>query len=59
MAKTEMTREQALTTLGLEHGATAAEIDAAYKVRARQNGSLNGSEKLNRARDVLRGGEGA
>jgi hypothetical protein len=51
-----MTREEALEALGLEAGATAAEIDAAYKVRARQNGSLNGSEKLSRARDVLRGG---
>jgi|KBSSwiStaDraftv2_1062776.scaffolds.fasta_scaffold03711_10 YidC/Oxa1 family membrane protein insertase len=54
--KAQMTREEALEALGLEAGATAAEIDAAYKVRARQNGSLNGSEKLSRARDVLRGG---
>jgi YidC/Oxa1 family membrane protein insertase len=53
--KAQMTREEALEALGLEAGATAAEIDAAYKVRARQNGSLNGSEKLSRARDVLRG----
>jgi hypothetical protein len=50
-----MTREQALHTLGLEPGATAGEIEAAYKSRTRQNGSLNGSEKLSRARDVLRG----
>ena len=50
-----MTHKEALDALGLEPGATAAEIDAAYKSRARQNGSLNGSEKLNRARDVLRG----
>ena len=48
--------EEALEALGLEAGAIAAEIDAAYKTRARQNGSLNGSEKLSRARDVLRGG---
>jgi YidC/Oxa1 family membrane protein insertase len=54
--KAQMTREEALEALGLEAGATAAEIDAAYKTRARQNGSLNGSEKLSRARDVLRGG---
>jgi YidC/Oxa1 family membrane protein insertase len=50
-----MTREQALEELGLVPGATAAEIEAAYRARARQNGSLNGSEKLSRARDVLRG----
>jgi hypothetical protein len=54
--KTQMTREEALEALGLEPGATAAQIDAAYKTRARQNGSLNGSEKLSRAREVLRGG---
>jgi hypothetical protein len=54
--KTQMTREEALEALGLEPGATAAQIDAAYRTRARQNGSLNGSEKLSRARDVLRGG---
>jgi YidC/Oxa1 family membrane protein insertase len=54
-----MTREQALQTLGLQAGASASEIEAAYRARARQNGSLNGSEKLSRARDVLRGGEGA
>jgi hypothetical protein len=54
-----MTREQALQALGLEPGATATEIDAAYKKHARQNGSLNGSERLNQARDVLRGKEGA
>jgi YidC/Oxa1 family membrane protein insertase len=52
----QMTREEAFSALGLEPGASAAEIDAAYKARARQNGSLNGSEKLSRARDVLRGG---
>jgi YidC/Oxa1 family membrane protein insertase len=51
----EMTREQALVTLGLQAGASASEIEAAYRARARQNG-LNGSEKLSRARDVLRGG---
>jgi YidC/Oxa1 family membrane protein insertase len=55
----EMTREQALRTLGLEAGATASQIEAAYRARARQHGSLNGSEKLSRARDVLRGGEGS
>jgi hypothetical protein len=55
-AKADMTRQEALEALGLEAGATVAEIDAAYKTRARQNGSLNGSEKLSRARDVLRGG---
>jgi hypothetical protein len=54
-----MTREQALRTLGLQPGATASEIEAAYRARARQNGSLNGSGKLSRARDVLRGGEGS
>jgi YidC/Oxa1 family membrane protein insertase len=54
-AKAEMTREEAFEALGLEPGATAAQIDAAYKARARQNGSLNGTEKLSRARDVLRG----
>jgi YidC/Oxa1 family membrane protein insertase len=53
-----MTREEALEALGLESGATAAEIEAAYRARARQNGSLNGSEKLSRAREVLRGSEG-
>jgi YidC/Oxa1 family membrane protein insertase len=57
--RTEMTREQALRTLGLQPGATASEIEAAYRARARQNGSLNGSGKLSRARDVLRGGEGS
>jgi YidC/Oxa1 family membrane protein insertase len=53
--KARMTREEAFEALGLEPGATAAEIEAAYKMRARQNGSLNGSEKLSRAREVLRG----
>jgi YidC/Oxa1 family membrane protein insertase len=53
--KAQMTREEAFEALGLEPGATAAEIDAAYRARARQKGSLNGSEKLSRARDVLRG----
>jgi YidC/Oxa1 family membrane protein insertase len=56
---TDMTPEQALKTLGLEPGATATEIDAAYMRQARKNGSLNGSEKLSRAREVLRGKEGA
>jgi YidC/Oxa1 family membrane protein insertase len=51
-----MTREQALEALGLEPSATPTEIDAAFRKHARQNGSLNGSEKLNQARDVLRGG---
>jgi YidC/Oxa1 family membrane protein insertase len=51
----DMTRAQALEALGLEPGATPNQIEAAYKARARQNGSLNGSEKLSRARDVLRG----
>jgi hypothetical protein len=54
-----MTREQALQTLGLQPGATPTEIDAAYSRRTRQNGSLNGSEKLSQAREVLRGKEGA
>jgi YidC/Oxa1 family membrane protein insertase len=53
---TDMTPEQALTTLGLKPGATPSQIEAAYRARARQNGSLNGSERLSRARDVLRGG---
>jgi hypothetical protein len=55
----EMTREQALRTLGLQPGATGSEIEAAYRARARQSGGLNGSEKLSRARDVLRGGGGS
>ena len=50
-----MTREQALEALGLKIGATDSEIDDAYKKHARQNGSLNGSERLSQARDVLRG----
>jgi YidC/Oxa1 family membrane protein insertase len=55
-AGSNMTREQALETLGLQPGATPTEIDAAYKLRARQkNGSLNGSERLSQAREVLRG----
>jgi hypothetical protein len=54
-----MTREQALKALGLEPDATATEIDAAFKQHARQNGSLNGSEQLSQARDVLRGREGS
>ena len=54
-AASMMTREQALETLGLEAGATPNEIDAAYRQRARQNGRLNGSERLSQARDVLRG----
>jgi YidC/Oxa1 family membrane protein insertase len=57
--QTEMTREQALHTLGLEPGATPSQIEAAYRARARQNGSLNGSEKFSRARDVLRASEGS
>jgi YidC/Oxa1 family membrane protein insertase len=57
-AKPDMTREQALRTLGLQPGATQKEIEAAYRARARQNG-LNGSAKLSRAREVLRGGEGS
>jgi YidC/Oxa1 family membrane protein insertase len=57
--KPAMTREQALKTLGLGPNATAAQIENAYKARARQKGgALNGSSKLNQARDVLRG-EGA
>jgi YidC/Oxa1 family membrane protein insertase len=50
-----MTREQALQALGLTPDATESEIDAAYKKHARQNGSLNGSERLSQAHDVLRG----
>jgi hypothetical protein len=50
-----MTREQALKTLGLAPGATAAQIEAAYTARARQRSGLNGSVRLNQARDVLRG----
>jgi hypothetical protein len=53
--KADMTREQALEALGLAPGATPSEIEAAYKARARQNGSLNGSGTLSQARDVLRG----
>jgi YidC/Oxa1 family membrane protein insertase len=53
--KPEMSRAEALEALGLEPGATASEIEAAYRARARQKGSLNGSEKLSQARDVLRG----
>ena len=55
----EMSREQAFRTLGLQPGASASEIEDAYRARARQNGSLNGSEKLSRARDVLRGSGGS
>jgi YidC/Oxa1 family membrane protein insertase len=55
MPKVDMTRDEALRALGLQPGATRAQIDAAYRARARQKGSLNGSEKLSRARDVLRG----
>jgi YidC/Oxa1 family membrane protein insertase len=54
-----MTREQALKTLGLEAGATESEIDDAYKRHSRSNGSLNGTERLSRAREVLLGKEGA
>jgi hypothetical protein len=50
-----MSREQALEALGLESGATASEIDAAYRQLAKQNGSLNGSGRLSEARDILRG----
>ena len=51
-----MTREQALKTLGLAPGATAAQIEAAYRSRARQRtASLNGSGRLQPAREVLRG----
>jgi hypothetical protein len=52
-----MTREQAFKTLGLEPGATATEVDAAYKKHTGENASLNGSGKLSQARDVLRGRE--
>jgi hypothetical protein len=58
-ASSAMTREQAFKTLGLEPGATATEVDAAYKKHARENASLNGSGKFSQARDVLRGGEGS
>ena len=58
-ASSAMTREQAFKTLGLEPGATATEVDAAYKKHARENASLNGSGKLSEARDVLRGREGS
>ena len=56
-----MTREQALQALGLEHDATATEID--NEIRRRRKG-LNGSDhviaaKLDAARDVLRGKEGS
>jgi YidC/Oxa1 family membrane protein insertase len=54
-AKAAMTREQALRTLGLAPGATATQIEAAYKARTRQRGSLNGSQRLSQAREVLRG----
>jgi hypothetical protein len=52
-----ISREHALEELGLEPGATAAEVEAAYSARTRQNGGLNGSEKLSRGREVLRGSE--
>jgi hypothetical protein len=58
-ASTDMTRDQALKALGLGPDATETEIDAAYNQQARKNGSLNGSERLSRAREVLRGKEGA
>jgi YidC/Oxa1 family membrane protein insertase len=54
-----MTREQALDVLGLKPGATRSEIDAAYSKRAGKSGSLNGSERLSQAREVLQGKEGA
>jgi hypothetical protein len=54
-SKPIMTREQALKTLGLAPGATAAQIEAAYTARARQRSGLNGSARLNQAREVLRG----
>ena len=59
IASGDMTHEQALKMLGLQAGATATEIDAAYTKHARKNGSLNGSGQLSQARDVLRGTEGS
>jgi len=60
-----MTREQALRTFGLQPDASETEIDAALdkETRRRQKG-LNGSDhviaaKLDAARDILRGKEGA
>jgi hypothetical protein len=61
-----MTREQALSTLGLKAGATDTEIDAALaeeEHKRRQNG-LNGSDhaiaaRIDAAREILRGKEGA
>jgi len=58
-ASSDMTREQAFKTLGLEPGATATEVDAAFKKHTGENASLNGSGKLSQARDVLRGSEGS
>ena len=59
-----MTREQALSTLGLQPGATDKDIDAALASedsKRRENG-LNGSDhaiaaRIDAAREILRGKE--
>jgi hypothetical protein len=60
-----MTREQALSTLGLEAGATDKQIDAALaeEERKRRHDGLNGSDhaiaaRIDAAREILRGKEG-
>ena len=60
-----MTREQALSTLGLRSDATEHEIDAALAKQSKQRRTgLNGSDhaiaaKIDAARDILRGKEGS
>jgi YidC/Oxa1 family membrane protein insertase len=54
-----MTREQALTALGLDSDATEAEISAALAKQDRHKPGLNGSDHVvaqrNQARDILQG----
>jgi hypothetical protein len=64
--RSPMTREQALSTLGLKAGATDMEIDAALaeEERKRQQNGLNGSDhaiaaRIDAAREILRGKEGS
>jgi YidC/Oxa1 family membrane protein insertase len=64
--RSPMTREQALSTLGLKAGATDTEIDAALaeEERKRRQNGLNGSDhaiaaRIDAAREILRGKEGA
>ena len=59
----EMTRDQALRTLGLRSDATEGEIDAALDKESKRRQTLNGSDhaiaaKIDAAREILRGKEG-